>query len=416
MKPFSQAMRNRLPALGLGVMAALGMTGAAAVMAPAAVAQEGGSLPAFGNPAKEAQAAIKAKNWPLATQKIDQAAPNAKSGQERYIIDAMRYQVAAGKGDKAAQIKTAETLIANPNAPASMKSTLRDALPGLYDQTGQSAKAVAMVKERVGEGGGSLRDNLYLASAASKARNWNEAIKYGNRALSLSGSKPPESTFKLVMLAYYNANQHDKYYEVMEKAVVVHPKNAEYWKQLANRAQKSPKWSSDAGKLDLQRFMLTANVPMDAKARLDMARTAMYRQLPAEAVSTLTPAPAGADGTTTNEIKQVSADAAAKTAQQKAALAAAEKEAVTNGRGPEVSRIAEQHLTFGNHPKAIELFNTALTKGFTDPGQADFVRLRLGIAQFRSGKKEDARKTWDSIKADNGSAVLARTWSLFSKT
>jgi len=50
-----------------------------------------------------------------------------------------------------------------------------------------------------------------------------------------------------------------------------------------------------------------------------------------------------------------------------------------------------------------------------DPGAADLVKIRLGIAQFKGGKKPDARKTWETVKADNGAAWLAKSWLAIAK-
>jgi hypothetical protein len=51
-----------------------------------------------------------------------------------------------------------------------------------------------------------------------------------------------------------------------------------------------------------------------------------------------------------------------------------------------------------------------------DPGAVDLVKLRLGIAQFKGGKKSDATKTWQSIKSDNGAAWLAKSWLAIAKS
>ena len=50
-----------------------------------------------------------------------------------------------------------------------------------------------------------------------------------------------------------------------------------------------------------------------------------------------------------------------------------------------------------------------------DPGATDLVKIRLGIAQFKGGKKPDATKTWQSVKADNGAAWLAKSWLAIAK-
>ena len=70
---------------------------------------------------------------------------------------------------------------------------------------------------------------------------------------------------------------------------------------------------------------------------------------------------------------------------------------------------------FSDNTKAIEQINKGLAKGNLDAGQLAFAKLDLGIAQFRSSKKDDARKTWGEITGDNGAAVLAKSWMLISR-
>ena len=66
--------------------------------------------------------------------------------------------------------------------------------------------------------------------------------------------------------------------------------------------------------------------------------------------------------------------------------------------------------------KILDLFQKALAKGNMDAGVTDLVKVRLGVAQFKGGKKEDAKKTWASVKADNGAAWLAKSWLAIAKS
>lgn len=75
----------------------------------------------------------------------------------------------------------------------------------------------------------------------------------------------------------------------------------------------------------------------------------------------------------------------------------------------------EGYMTTGDTAKAIDLITKGLAKGGMDEGQVALAKLRLGIAQFRAGKKDDARKTWADVKGDNGAAVLAKNWISISK-
>ena len=69
-----------------------------------------------------------------------------------------------------------------------------------------------------------------------------------------------------------------------------------------------------------------------------------------------------------------------------------------------------------NYPKAIEVLQKGIDKGQMEPGALAFAQLHLGMAQYKAGKKDDARKTWSTIKADNGAGWLARAWTALSRT
>jgi predicted negative regulator of RcsB-dependent stress response len=73
-------------------------------------------------------------------------------------------------------------------------------------------------------------------------------------------------------------------------------------------------------------------------------------------------------------------------------------------------------MSAGDYAKAVELLQKGLEKGQLEPGAEELIKLRLGIAQFKAGHKDAARKTWSEIKGDNGSAWLARVWTAISKT
>jgi predicted negative regulator of RcsB-dependent stress response len=72
-------------------------------------------------------------------------------------------------------------------------------------------------------------------------------------------------------------------------------------------------------------------------------------------------------------------------------------------------------MAAGDYAKAVELLQKGLEKGSLEPGTAELVKLRLGIAQFKAGNEEAARKTWSEVKGDNGSAWLAKVWTAISK-
>jgi tetratricopeptide (TPR) repeat protein len=401
MPSFSRYLRNRLPAISLGMVMAFGAVGASSIiLAPAAIAQAKVNEK-LGPVLKETVAALNAKNWSLAQQKIDAAAPLAKTGQEKVFVEQMRFNLAQGKGDKQALLKSTEALIDQGVNVAALKKTL----PGLYEATGQSAKALQLLKANVDAGGGSASENFQVAAASAKAKNYSEALKYGNKAISMSGAKPPEAYLKLVAGVYKDTSKDAEYLGIIEKLATLYPKE-DYWNVLFVRIQKEPTYKSDY-KLDLFRLRQAAKIKLSPAERKEMGTAAIYKQLQGEAVKVLT-APDGD--------KALLAQAEASAARDKAGLAAEEAASAASGRGPDMIRVAEKAMGYGDNAKAIDLFQKGLAKPNPDAAAADYARLHLGIAQFNAGKKADAQATWATIKTDGSAMQFAKHWTLVSKS
>jgi tetratricopeptide (TPR) repeat protein len=88
------------------------------------------------------------------------------------------------------------------------------------------------------------------------------------------------------------------------------------------------------------------------------------------------------------------------------------KQATTTGTAsdPDVS-IGLAYLGAKQYDKSVDALNRALQK---NPQNAD-ARLTLGIAQLGAGHKDDARKTFKSVKGDPTLERLANLWTLHSQ-
>jgi hypothetical protein len=136
------------------------------------------------------------------------------------------------------------------------------------------------------------------------------------------------------------------------------------------------------------------------------------RGMPGEAVAVLQPISAElsapAKATLTNAQEMAKAD--------KPGLSKEEKDTLAKGTGEQIAGLGEAFMTYGDYPKAVELIQAGVTKGIPDANKADLAKLHLGIAQYRAGQKDAAQATWAGVKSDNGTAVLARAWTMISKT
>ena len=353
---------------------------------------------------------MQAKNWSGASSKLDAAAGFAKSGQEKIMVEQMRLGVAQGSGNKQGMIKSIETLI-DMNAPNA--AGYKKALPGLYAATGQKAKALQMLKTAVDGGGGSADDNYQVAAASYEAKNYPDALKYGNKALSMAGAKPKEAYFAVLMSTYKDTGKEAELLAMIERVVLLYPKE-QYWSQLFVRIQKDPAYKGDY-KLDLFRLKLAAKMALTSKDKAEMASQAQYKGFSGEAITALTPMPGDLAAADAASAKAALASATTTKATDDAGLAKEEAAATASGRGGDIQRAADKYFGYGKYDKAIPLYTQALAKGIPDASVADYTRLHLGIAQLRSGKKPDAQATWATIKGDTSAVQFAKHWILVSK-
>lgn len=415
-----KSVRNRLPAMGLGLALALGMTAGAVTLAPAALAQA--AKPEFGNPLNEAKAAMQAKNWTLATQKIDQAAPHAKSSADKKLVMTFRLAAAQGSGNKASYATALENAINSGLYSATEVKSYRRDLMSAYQAAGQKDKSMAATAAYIKDFGGDEQLYLVLASDALKARDYTGAIDNGNKAIDMArkaGRKPKQEAYNIVQKALYDSKKMDAYYSMLEKVVTDYP-NENNWKTLINSAQKAQGWNPRAMGLERFRLLSEAKVKLSPSEKVEMSKAAEARYMFAETESVLKQffGPGG-KGEGLSEADKAKAQrtyelAVAEAKKSKAALPTEETAAVSAGDGLKIAEVAEKNMVFGNTAKAVELFTAAIPK-ITDPGQADLARLRLGIAQYRSGKAADARKTWETVKTNAAASALARGWIAVSK-
>ncbi len=71
------------------------------------------------------------------------------------------------------------------------------------------------------------------------------------------------------------------------------------------------------------------------------------------------------------------------------------------------------YLGYQQYDKASDQLNRGLTKGSVR-NEAE-AHLLLGIAQLKSGKKDDAVKSFKAVKGDPNLERLAELWSLHAK-
>jgi hypothetical protein len=376
-------------------------------------------------PLNEARTAAMAKDWATAKAKLDVAAPFAKTPQDTLALEQLRYIVADGLGDAQGRIRAIEAALATNLLAGEELKKFKGGLAQAYLQAGDEKKAIELTRAFVDEFGGTHAQYIGIANDALKANDGVTAVSYAKKAIESArtgGAKPPESYYRIQLRAFAQTKELDKYYATIETLIAEYPKD-EYWKELITGAQRAPGYQAAASdvRLDVYRALTAAGVKLTPEEKATMASEALKRVLPAEAVSIMQPLYAsgelgGPSDANAARHKVTFDEATAKAAVEKSGLAQEEKEVTAKGDAASLAALGEVYLAYGDNAKAVDLIQKGLAKGIADAGKADMAKLHLGMAQHRAGQKDAARATWAEIKADNGAAMLARSWTLISKT
>jgi tetratricopeptide (TPR) repeat protein len=356
-----------------------------------------------------------AKDWATAKTKLDAAGAKAKTPADRTQIERMRLAMAAETKDGRQQIASINMLIASGTLTPDEVKQYKAAIAKAHADAGDNAASLTAFRAYIDEYGGTPDQLIAIANDSSKANDHATAVTYATKAIAASkaSGKPPESWHRLLMRAYQQQNLTAEYYGALEQAVADYP-TEQNWKLLIVRAQNEPKFSR-ATHLDLYRTLIAAGVKLTPQEKGAAVREALTsRGLPNEALLLLEPAVASGE-LSSQEDKDNLDKARSRIAGDRAGLAKEAAEALAKGDTPYLAKLGEAYLSYGDHPKAIETLQAALTKGIANPEEAAFARLHLGIAQYRSGQADAARATWAEVKSDNGTTVLAQNWTLISK-
>lgn len=423
MNSFGKAIRNRLPAIGLGLVSAFGIVATTAVVAtPSAYAQAKASRE-FGEPFTQARDAITAKNYSAALPLLDKAEPHAADNAQKLAVEQLRTAVYAGTNDRRKLRASLEKQLSIGGLPASSIKSHKATIMGLYAEEGNDAKALQLTKDYVNEYGGSAQQLAYLASSSLKAGDRAGAIRYGNQAIEKAraeGSAPKEQLFNIVMKAYYDSEDLNGYYKVLEQAAMVYPKDT-YWKALIARAEKAPKFDRQAMTHDIYRAMQAANVSLTSNEKLIMAEQAFTRGMAVEAESIIKPmfdsgeAGGGEDKNAGRNKRLYDNIVEAANADRAGGLDDSLAEAEAASTGVIYTAIGEAFIGLGEYGKAADLIQKGIDKGGLEPGELALAKLHKGIAQFKAGNASAARTTWEEVDAENGAEELAHNWVLISR-
>lgn len=397
----------RLAHLGL-VMAAIGFTAAAPVVGFSPVAYAAETVRAeIGKPLQEAQKlAAAGKNKEAVAKLKETDSVGGKSANETYLIERTRASAAAAAGDYDTAAKAFESVINSGKLSAAEQPKFTQALAGIYYRIKDYPKAITWIQR-------ALKDNPNdSAMHELLIQTYYISGKYPEAAKELQAQKNLNEA-QLGMLANIQLKQNDKngYVQTLERMAASYPK-PQTWADLLQRVQTKPGFSSSLS-LDVLRLRLSQGLLTKPSEYMEMAQLSLQAQNPAEALKIINEGykknilGTGSDAARHQRLK----DLATKTqAEFDGKLAALQTEATTNKDADTLANLGYALVSAGKADKGLPLMEQAVKLGTGRNPEA--IKLHYGQAQAIAGKKAAAIATLKTVKGTDGTADLARYWTI----
>jgi hypothetical protein len=414
------------------LLAAVGLNAAPAVMSGAhAQAPAAAGVPATGVPATETvrpemfklldSAAVKplldAKNYSDVQNRITQAEALAnKTPYETFIIDQTKLQLGYASGNNPMAITALEAMLASGRLQPAQQSNLLLALGNFHYNAKDYPKAIEVFRRYQKESGtpeqarASLVRAYYLSGDYASARTELQPLV---AEAEKAGKVPSQEDLKLLASASHESKDNAGYLAALEKMAIHYPTD-DIWLDLINRGvQRRPGFDAHENLIDMYRLKFAAVGKMSPEDYVNLAELALQSGFPTEAKSAVDAGFAAGElgkGANAAQHRQLRDKAAKGAADDARNIAAGEASAAKAKNGAGLVNLGWAYVTMNQYDKGIGFIQQGIAKGGLK--QPDEAKLRLGMAYAKAGRKEDALKAFESVKAGRGLSDLAKYWVL----
>jgi tetratricopeptide (TPR) repeat protein len=376
-----KTIRSAATVVALGTAATI--AGSIVLSAPAQAAVRS----AVGKPLNEAKSLAASGNYSAALARVSAAeAVGGLTPEERSVVSAMRQYIEVKSGTGALGVKAK---FANDYNAKRYREVIAD---------GELLRKQGVLD------GGSMQ---VIAQAYYLLGDYRGCSHY---VMSNFGSGAGEEVLKLQMRCAYESQDNESMRTALE-SLVSRTNKPEYWSQLLSTAQ-STKGLTDHQTLDIYRLKLLTNTVNKADDYNLLAQLALQLGFAAEAQAVIekgvTAKVLTGDRTTrllTMAKNQAGANAA------KAAAATSAANAAPNGDA--LVKLGEDAWGQGRYPDAVKLIQAGIQKGPTDKDNA---LIRLGVAYFSAGQKDQAVRNFEKADGDARQKIIAHLWTIFART
>jgi outer membrane protein assembly factor BamD (BamD/ComL family) len=368
--------------------------------------------PEVGTPLKAAQGLTKSGKHREALAEIAKAeSAGNKTAYETLLINQMRGSVAMAAGDNETAMRSFDAVLATGNVPARDQLSLLQALAGMAYRAKDYPKAITYANRYKQAGGNDAGVRTILLQSQFLTNDCGNLVKTIG-----DGESRRASEEELQMLYNCALKSKDTGGEIaaMEKLATHYPKK-EYWTNLLSRVQKKPGFA-DRLALDVYRLRLATNNLTSSADYMEMAQLALQAGIPAEAkmvVDKAYTAKIFGNGAEAERQKRLKDLVDKSLAEAKAARENAEKEALAAKDGGDLVKLGANYVYEGNADKGIKMMEQGVKKGVAK--RPEDAKLQLGEALVQAGQRGRAVTVLKDVKGTDGTADLARLWSLHAQ-
>jgi hypothetical protein len=377
---------------------------------------QGGLRPEVGRPLQAAEALIKSGKYREALGKVREAdAVGGKSGAETTMVERMRLAAASGAGDADTAARSFDALSGGMSGAEKLRTI--ESIAGSYYRAKEYAKAQQWYARYFAEGGTSAVNRTLMTQTQYLSGDLAGVIKQVTAEIQgaeRSGATPSEDRINLLMNAAVRQKDVGSEAFALERLVMYYPKK-EYWVTLLSRLQRKPGFA-DRLSLDTYRLSLATGSMAAAADYSELAQLALQAGSGAEAkqvidkgfaAGVLGSGPEAERHKRLRDLVNKRIDEAKKTQadDEKAALAAKD--------GNDLVTIGMNQVYEGQKAAGLQMMTQGIAKGGLK--RAEDAKLHLGIAQLVAGENAKAQATLKTVSGNDGTADLARLWSLYAR-
>ena len=400
---------------GVALFGALGMQHSASAVAAGKDEQVSA---AASKSLKAAQDAIEKNDFATAlTQLKDAEALSNRTDYDTYTMYSMELYVYSKSNDLNNAEKVLESLVDSKYLPkADLPSRLRT-LAQINYQNKDYDKAIQYGQRAIEAGAPNddvytIVDQAYYLKGDYKGTL--QAVDATTDALTKKNQTPPEDLLKLQLSACLKLNDSDCTTRAVDRRLSYYP-SPENWREGLYTIIQTP-GQSDPYLLQVYRLAFDVDVLRGGDDYLEMATLANDQGSPGEAERVLQAGQKKNVFTSANikeHSTQLLASVKVKVTADQAALPKLATDAAAAKTGQKEVALGLAYFSYQQYDKAAEAIASGLAKGGVK-SEAD-ARLILGTAQLHAGKKDDAIKTFESIKGDAKYERLAHLWEIRAK-